>query len=152
MKKTQRLQSLKKQQGFNLLEMMFVTAMVAGIATIIFSTGKGIMDNQRMNTAHRDITQIAQTAQSWRGSLPSYSGIKMDDLDELLPPHIGDGVGTNPWGADYIIADETLVKRHFQITVDGLSEDVVTKMENQFKATTVSTTTTLTSITLVFKG
>lgn len=127
--------------GFSLVELAIGLAVVT-ILILAVTASAGIRDSARVQSAASSIQSLRSAAENYlsTGKL-NYKDLTVKALqDAKLLPQNFKGVGTNPWGGDFILGPNPSDQTHFDIGLTGVELSNADKLTSFFNNTASAVT------------
>lgn len=127
----------RKQKGLTIIELSLGLAVVLVLALLALRGWNSMQLTKDVSAGVNTINQVYASAQNWRSSRTSFTGVSMTVLDNLslTPDAISDGTGTNPWGGDITISAAAGNPSQVTITMDNVpteaGDNLVDKLQNE---------------------
>lgn len=127
----------RKQKGLTIIELSLGLAVVLVLALLALRGWNSMQLTKDVSAGVNTINQVYASAQNWRSSRTSFTGVSMTVLDNLslTPDAIGDGTGANPWGGDITISAAAGNPSQVTITMDNVpteaGDNLVDKLQSE---------------------
>lgn len=150
-----KLQNMKKQKGFTLIELMIVLIIIVGLTITLWpqiEQGMGIGDAAK---ARAQISEIQNGAGLFKQRNNVFTGVSMTVLDSqgYVSDRMADGTARNPWGGNYSIAADATDATRYTVTVTGIQNpDIGAQLAADYATSAVSAAFSGTTLTLSFQG
>jgi type II secretory pathway pseudopilin PulG len=149
-----KVRSLGKQKGFQLVETMVVLVIVIGLLLAFWPQMQqafGFGDAAKLRT---QVSEIQQGANLYKQRNNVYTGVSMAVLEAqgYVSDRMGTGVGRNPWGGNYTVAAGANATQ-VVITATGITDaQLGAQMAADYATSAVAAAFAGTTLTLTFQG